>query len=68
MTVNNEFTDFIESLPLRDVKNVKKAIIKECLITDVVFRNWLLGRTKVPPLAYAVIEKIANKKIFNVQK
>lgn len=68
MTVNNEFTDFIESLPLRDVKNVKKAIIKECLITDVVFRNWLLNKTKIPPLAYAVIEKIANKKIFNVQK
>lgn len=63
----NELKDFMESIPMKDYKYIKDDIVKECYITDDVWKNWLSGRTCVPPLAKHIINRIAKQEVFEIK-
>lgn len=69
MAEKNELKEWYETLPNGRVKELKAEIIRVCLINDNIFKNWLSGKTTVPPLAYDKLNKIAiresKKPIYN---
>lgn len=64
---NSHFRDFVDALTVKDYADVRKKIIKECKITDQVFRHWKNGNTAVPELAKPIINEIAGYNVFSVE-
>lgn len=62
----NHFGNWIKSIPVGEYENVKKKIIRDCKITDQIFRHWKCGNSKVPVLAHALINNIAGYDIFKL--
>lgn len=60
----NLFGDWINTIPVGDLPNIKARVIDECMITDQVFKHWKSGNSKVPRLAQPIINAIAGKQIF----
>lgn len=42
---------------------IKHEIISRCLISDNVWKNWLRGRTPIPPLALREIKQVFDKNV-----
>lgn len=64
----NHLKKFMNSIPIVRYKGVKDEIVSKCHITDDIWRNWLTGRTPIPPLAQDVIRDIAGYDIFEEQE
>ena len=63
----NLFKQWIESIPVGEYKDIRYRVIRECYITDQIFRHWRIGSVKVPPLAQKEINKIAGREIFKIE-
>ncbi len=63
----NEFKEFLEALTVKDYAEKRRQIIKECKISEQVFRNWKLGITAVPELAKPIINEIAGYQVFKIE-
>lgn len=64
---HNYFGEWINSIPVGDYQKVRGKIIKDCKITDQIFRHWKCGNSKVPVLAQPIINEIAGRNIFKEQ-
>lgn len=62
----NIFGDWIKSIPVGEYEDVRKKIIRDCKITDQIFRHWKCGNSKVPILAQPIVNEIAGKNIFKL--
>ncbi|MDO9152365.1 MAG: hypothetical protein Q7U47_01425 [Paludibacter sp.] len=60
----NHFGEWINNLPVGAYPEVRKNLLRECKITEQVFRHWKCGNSKVPVLAHGIINQIAGKEIF----
>lgn len=60
----NYFGRWFRSLDEDQQDKLKPKIIKDCIITDQIFRHWKCGNSKVPPLAQVKINEIAGRDIF----
>ena len=60
----NEFNTYLSRIPVSEYNGIRKRIIEECGISEVQFRHWRAGRTKVPYLAKQKINEIAGKLVF----
>jgi len=63
--MENKFRMFIEGVPYGQFKDIRRRIINECVISTDTWANWLVGRTAVPERYHEIIERIAEKQIFN---
>jgi hypothetical protein len=60
---NNYLRACKRTFPIEDYLSVRKKIICKCKISNSIWKNWLNGRTKIPPLAESIIkEEIKNKR------
>lgn len=66
--INSHFRDFIEALTIKDYNDVRKRIIRECKITDQVYRNWRNGNSSIPELAKPIINEIAGYEVFKLNE
>lgn len=57
----NEFTRWINSIPVGMYETIRKRIISDCRITSQIFTNWKNGYTDVPELAKEKINVIARE-------
>jgi len=62
----NYFGEWLKSIPVGEYENVKKKIIRDCHITDQIFRHWKCGNSKVHVLAHNIINDIAGREIFKL--
>lgn len=63
----NQLKSFMESLPRGNYKRIKDQIIKDCFISEAVWKNWLSGRTRVPELAKPIINSVAERIVYETQ-
>ena len=60
----NSFTEWLDSLTVKDYYSTRSKIIRDCKINDQKFRNWKCGLTEVPELAKPIINQIAGYPVF----
>ena len=63
-----ELQEYLDSVPAGDIKHLKERMIEKARTNGIVFRNWRLGLTKVPPLERDIINYISfgynGKNVF----
>lgn len=57
---NNDFRNFLNSVPHGQFTEVRQQIILQCCITPQTFGNWKGGRTQIPAAAKEQIRMIAR--------
>ncbi len=56
---------WMSTIPVGEIDGVRRQLMDECEVSRYVLAHWLAGRTRIPPLAKKVIERIAGKDLFN---
>ena len=62
------FTNWWDNLTQKEAKEMKQEIMKRCFISRYIFIFWLTGRTEIPNICLSIIEEIARKRIFSIEK
>lgn len=61
---SRRFKQYLESLSVREHREIIKRIAIGCMVKDFTVRNWKAGLQRIAPLYKAKIEEITGQKIF----
>jgi len=64
----NKFREWLDTIPTGQFNAIRFRVINECKITDQIFKHWKCGNSKVPVLAWPIINEIAGIEVFKIEK
>lgn len=59
---------WLENLTVLDYKETQRRIITECKVSHQVLRHWKCGNSEPSTLAKGIINDIAGKEIYAIEK
>ena len=61
---SQRLSDFLNSVPHGDYRNIVEKLIGVCMINYATFNNWRSGKCRIPDLHKSKINEIAGYTVF----
>ena len=65
--VNKIFSDWLDSLPVKEFKEKKNLVISNCFINYRIYFNWKAGITPIPIIYFEKINNIAGYELLKIE-
>lgn len=59
---------WLENLTVREYKETQRRIITECKVSNQILRHWKCGNYEPSTLAKGIINDIAGREIYAIEK